>query len=71
MVYLHRLIRDVPKPVIAAVNGVTEDSLDPDTRGRLDRDGYAPLPGVLSAGQLAVIRARLAELLAARFILDV
>src|ERR1700724_3033768 len=45
--------------------GVTEASLDPDTREQLDRDGYAPLPGVLSAGQLATIRARLAELLAA------
>ncbi len=45
--------------------GVTEASLDSDTRDQLDRDGYAPLPGVLSAGQLAAIRARLAELLAA------
>jgi hypothetical protein len=45
--------------------GVTEASLDPDTRDQLDRDGYAPLPGVLSAGQLTAIRARLAELLAA------
>ena len=45
--------------------GVTEPSPDPDTRERLDRDGYAPLPGVLSAGQLTAIRARLADLLAA------
>jgi ectoine hydroxylase-related dioxygenase (phytanoyl-CoA dioxygenase family) len=45
--------------------GVTEANLDFDTRERLDRDGYAPLPGVLSAGQLTAIRARLAELLAA------
>ena len=45
--------------------GVTEASLDPATRDQLDRDGYAPLPGVLSAGQLATIQARLAELLAA------
>src|SRR5260370_2385177 len=45
--------------------GVTEASMDSDTRDRLDRDGYAPLPGVLSAGQLTAIRARLAELLAA------
>ncbi len=45
--------------------GVTEASLDPDTRDRLDRDGYAPLPGVLSAEQVTAIRARLAELLAA------
>jgi ectoine hydroxylase-related dioxygenase (phytanoyl-CoA dioxygenase family) len=45
--------------------GVTEASMDSDTSDQLDRDGYAPLPGVLSAGQLAAIRARLAELLAA------
>jgi ectoine hydroxylase-related dioxygenase (phytanoyl-CoA dioxygenase family) len=44
--------------------GVTEASLDAETAGRLDRDGYAPLPGVLSGGQLTAIRARLAELLA-------
>ncbi len=43
--------------------GVT--GLDLDTRDRLDRDGYAPLLGVLSGGQLTAIRARLAELLAA------
>jgi hypothetical protein len=43
--------------------GVTEASLDPDTRDQLDRDGYAPLPGVLSAEQVTAIRARLAELL--------
>ena len=45
--------------------GVTEARLDPDTKDQLDRDGYAPLPGVLSVGQLTAIRARLAELLAA------
>ncbi len=45
--------------------GVTEASLDPVTRDQLDRDGYAALPDVLSAGQLGAIRARLAELLAA------
>src|SRR6266700_4060820 len=45
--------------------GVTEATLDVGTRERLDRDGYAALPGALSAGQLAAIRARLAELLAA------
>ena len=48
-----------------AALGVTQASLDPDTRDRLDREGYAPLPGVLSAGQLTAIQARLAELLAA------
>jgi ectoine hydroxylase-related dioxygenase (phytanoyl-CoA dioxygenase family) len=45
--------------------GVTEATLDAGTRERLDRDGYAQLPGVLSVGQLTEIRARLAELLAA------
>jgi ectoine hydroxylase-related dioxygenase (phytanoyl-CoA dioxygenase family) len=45
--------------------GVTEQTLDPAARERLDRDGYAPLPGILSDGQLAAIRARLAELTAA------
>lgn len=44
--------------------GVTGDSLDRSSRDRLDRDGYAPLPGVLSGEQVAAIRARLAELLA-------
>ena len=43
--------------------GVTEASIDAQTRERLDRDGYAPLPGVLSAAQLTAIRTRLAELL--------
>jgi ectoine hydroxylase-related dioxygenase (phytanoyl-CoA dioxygenase family) len=45
--------------------GVTESTLDPATAERLDRDGYAPLPDVLSGAQLEAIRARLAELLAA------
>lgn len=45
--------------------GVTEDSIDPATRERLDRDGFAPLPGVLSAAQLGTMRARLAGLLEA------
>ena len=45
--------------------GVTEATLDAGTRERLDRDGYAQLPGVLSVSQLTEIRARLAELLAA------
>jgi ectoine hydroxylase-related dioxygenase (phytanoyl-CoA dioxygenase family) len=45
--------------------GVTGATLDAETRERLDRDGYVPLPGVLSGGQLTAIRARLAELLAA------
>ncbi len=45
--------------------GVTEASLEPGTREQLDRDGYAPLPGVLSAEQVEQVRIRLAELLAA------
>ena len=45
--------------------GVTEATLDAETTERLDRDGYAPLPGVLDGAQLEAIRARLAELMAA------
>ena len=45
--------------------GATEAVLDAESAERLDRDGYAPLPAVLSAAQLTAIRARLAELLAA------
>jgi ectoine hydroxylase-related dioxygenase (phytanoyl-CoA dioxygenase family) len=45
--------------------GVAPDSIDAETRSRLDRDGYAALPGALSAGQLAVMRTRLGEQLAA------
>jgi len=41
--------------------GATGTSLDAETAERLDRDGYAPLPAVLSAAQLTVIRARLAD----------
>jgi ectoine hydroxylase-related dioxygenase (phytanoyl-CoA dioxygenase family) len=43
--------------------GVT--GLDAATRDRLDRDGYAPLPGVLAAAQVEAMRARLDGLLAA------
>jgi ectoine hydroxylase-related dioxygenase (phytanoyl-CoA dioxygenase family) len=45
--------------------GVTDAILDAETRERLDHDGYAPLPGVLSGAQLEAIRARLTDLLAA------
>jgi ectoine hydroxylase-related dioxygenase (phytanoyl-CoA dioxygenase family) len=45
--------------------GVTAGSIDDETRERLDRDGYAPLPGILTEHHLKVMRARLAELLAA------
>lgn len=44
--------------------GVTAESIDGSTRDRLDRDGYAPLPGVVSRAQLAAIGSRLAALLA-------
>jgi hypothetical protein len=40
-------------------------SLDAATRDRLDRDGYAPLPGVLTAAQVETMRIRLDGLLAA------
>jgi ectoine hydroxylase-related dioxygenase (phytanoyl-CoA dioxygenase family) len=45
--------------------GVTADHLTAEDRTRLDEDGFLPLPGILSAGQLQVIRRRLAELSAA------
>jgi ectoine hydroxylase-related dioxygenase (phytanoyl-CoA dioxygenase family) len=45
--------------------GVTQATLAEATRERLDRDGYAVIPGVLSEAQLDAIRTRLAELLAA------
>jgi ectoine hydroxylase-related dioxygenase (phytanoyl-CoA dioxygenase family) len=45
--------------------GVTRASLDEATAERLDRDGYAPLPGVLTGRQVQAMRARLAELTAA------
>lgn len=45
--------------------GVTDATIDARTAEQLDLDGYAPLPGVLSAAQLTAIRTRLAELLQA------
>jgi ectoine hydroxylase-related dioxygenase (phytanoyl-CoA dioxygenase family) len=45
--------------------GVTAATLDAQTREQLDRDGYAPLPDVLSAEQVDAIRGRLSELMAA------
>jgi ectoine hydroxylase-related dioxygenase (phytanoyl-CoA dioxygenase family) len=45
--------------------GVPEGTLDAATKKQLDRDGYAPLAGVLSDKQVAAMRARLAELMAA------
>src|ERR1035441_9264472 len=45
--------------------GVTAATLDAEATERLDRDGYAALPDVLSGEQVEAVRARLAELLAA------
>jgi ectoine hydroxylase-related dioxygenase (phytanoyl-CoA dioxygenase family) len=45
--------------------GVTADSIDDETRKRLDLDGYARIEGVLSGRLLATMRDRLAALLAA------
>ena len=45
--------------------GVTGRMLDPATQQRLDRDGYAPLPGMLTQAQLDRARTRVAELAAA------
>jgi ectoine hydroxylase-related dioxygenase (phytanoyl-CoA dioxygenase family) len=44
--------------------GVSGGSIDDSIRGRLDRDGYAALPGILSPQQVLAFRARLGELLA-------
>jgi hypothetical protein len=45
--------------------GVTEASVGAETRDRLDRDGYAPLPAVLSGEQVTTMRVLLDELVAA------
>jgi ectoine hydroxylase-related dioxygenase (phytanoyl-CoA dioxygenase family) len=45
--------------------GVTAGLLTAAERAQLDADGFLPLPGILSAAQLQVIRHRLAELSAA------
>lgn len=45
--------------------GVTAGDLAADQAARLDEDGFLLLPAILSAGQLRVIRRRLAELSAA------
>src|SRR5579871_1920140 len=42
--------------------GVRDNTLTTDEKIRLDRDGYLPLPGILSAAQIARMRARLDEL---------
>jgi len=43
--------------------GVTANTIDDETRKRLDQDGYAALEGVLTGELLTVMRERLAELL--------
>jgi ectoine hydroxylase-related dioxygenase (phytanoyl-CoA dioxygenase family) len=45
--------------------GVTEETVDAATKKQLDHDGFVPLAGVLSDEQVAAMRARLAELMAA------
>jgi ectoine hydroxylase-related dioxygenase (phytanoyl-CoA dioxygenase family) len=44
--------------------GVRDDTLSPDEKETLDRDGYLPLPGILPPAQVEALRTRLAELLA-------
>lgn len=45
--------------------GVTDDVLTQDEKDQLDRDGYLPLEGILTAAEVAAINERLAELTAA------
>jgi ectoine hydroxylase-related dioxygenase (phytanoyl-CoA dioxygenase family) len=45
--------------------GVSPDHPSAAEKAQLDADGFLPLPGILSAGQLETIRRRLAELTAA------
>lgn len=45
--------------------GVTDDVLTQDEKDQLDRDGYLPLEGILTADEVAAINERLAELTAA------
>ena len=42
--------------------GVRNDTLTPQQKAQLDRDGYLPLPGILSQDQVEALRARQAEL---------
>lgn len=44
--------------------GVTEQSLSQAEKDKLDRDGYLPLPGILSAEQIAQMTKRTDELIA-------
>lgn len=45
------------------VLGVCDDTLSVEEKAQLDRDGFLPLPGILTQDQVAAINARLAELL--------
>jgi ectoine hydroxylase-related dioxygenase (phytanoyl-CoA dioxygenase family) len=45
--------------------GVTDDVLTQDEKDQLDRDGFLPLEGILTAEEVAAINERLAELTAA------
>jgi hypothetical protein len=45
--------------------GVTDDVLTQDEKDQLDRDGFLPLEGILTAQEVAAINERLAELTAA------
>jgi len=45
--------------------GVTEGTLTRDEKARLDADGFLPLPGILTAQQLEIVRRRLREISAA------
>jgi hypothetical protein len=45
--------------------GVRDDTLTPEEKEALDRDGYVLLPGILAPAQIEALRARQAELLAA------
>ncbi len=44
--------------------GVREDTLSVEEKAQLDRDGYLPIPGVLTMEQVEALRQRQAELLA-------
>jgi ectoine hydroxylase-related dioxygenase (phytanoyl-CoA dioxygenase family) len=48
----------------SALTDLGAGPLDPEIAGQLDRNGFAPLPGILSEPQMAAMRARLAELTA-------
>ena len=51
-------------PDALALLGVRPDTLAPDEKAFLDREGYLFLPGILTAAQVNALNARLADLLA-------